>query len=192
MTTGTIVIPPYKSGSKVTEEMLNAISELKANGYSIDDISSMTGVSVFTIKERLKYHNDPEGWAKRRKSKDVSPLLCKIRKFCGVTDSYGEGGRYVFTEEELLAVREPRCYITGIWIDINKPDTYSLDHRIAKAEGGLSVLDNCYFVDSHINIAKWDKPEEELLVLAEKLFKYYVRVKAQNLVSVLKSKLNFS
>ena len=38
---------------------------------------------------------------------------------------------------------KPICYLTGIPIDINKPNEYSLDHIIPMSRGGKNTLENC-------------------------------------------------
>jgi len=163
-----IVIPFFKPRTNLKPEHLECIMALTYRGFSPKQISQLMGVSVDAVKQRIKFVDDPEGWAEERKKKDVGPLEKKIRIFC----NRGENESLPFTKEELLAIREPRDYLTGEWIDITKPETYHLDHRIPVSKGGLSTLENCYFLTSQSNMAKGDNLEDEFLAFIIKVLIY--------------------
>jgi 5-methylcytosine-specific restriction endonuclease McrA len=60
------------------------------------------------------------------------------------------------TTQNLLTKFGPRptCYLTGRPIDLEKWDTYNLDHVIPVSKGGKSTLDNCQLTCREANFAK--------------------------------------
>ncbi len=74
-----------------------------------------------------------------------------------------------FTYEELLNKigPEPKCYLTGQSIDLNKPSTYSLDHKMPKSRGGANSLDNLGLCTKQANMAKCDLTVEEFKLLCQ-------------------------
>ena len=66
----------------------------------------------------------------------------------------------------------PVCYLTGTPIDLNKPETYQLDHIIPTSKGGSNDLDNLQICIKEANTAKGDLMVDELYELCEKILKY--------------------
>jgi len=66
----------------------------------------------------------------------------------------------------------PRCYLTGKKIDINKPDTYHFDHIIPTSKGGTNDLDNLGICTKQANYAKNDLSIKELYKLCEAILKW--------------------
>lgn len=65
--------------------------------------------------------------------------------------------------------KNPVCYLTGESIDLNKPETYNLDHVIPSSRGGTNDLNNLQICIKEANSAKSDLMVEELYDLCEKI-----------------------
>lgn len=63
----------------------------------------------------------------------------------------------------------PICYLTGEKIDLSKPETYSLDHKIPISRGGSSSLENLAISKIEINQAKYNMTPEEFLDLCNRV-----------------------
>jgi len=66
----------------------------------------------------------------------------------------------------------PVCYLTGEKIDLNKPETYNLDHIIPTSKGGTNDLSNLGICIKSANTAKGDLSLDELYKLCEKIIQY--------------------
>ena len=67
---------------------------------------------------------------------------------------------------------KPYCYLTGKKININKPETYHLDHIIPTSKGGSNDLDNLGMCTRQANYAKNDLSVKELHELCEDILKW--------------------
>lgn len=76
-----------------------------------------------------------------------------------------------FTVKDLISRfgENPKCYLTGEQIDINKPRTYHFDHKIPKSRGGTNSIDNLGICTRDANLCKRDKTPEELIDLCKKI-----------------------
>lgn len=88
---------------------------------------------------------------------DYSALIAKVSAF------QEKGLNTIpFTYKDVLNKfgQTPRCYLSGKEIDWHDKYSYQLDHVIAKAEGGLSNLDNLDLLSPICNQIKfvWDIP----------------------------------
>ena len=63
----------------------------------------------------------------------------------------------------------PICYLTGAKIDLNKPETYHLDHIIPASKGGTNDLHNLGICLKEANYAKNELLLDELYELCEKI-----------------------
>ena len=61
----------------------------------------------------------------------------------------------------------PICYLTGKPIDLDKPETYHLDHIIPTSKGGSNNLDNLGICLKEANYAKGELSIVELYQLCE-------------------------
>ena len=79
----------------------------------------------------------------------------------------------MFTTKQLLEKigPNPECYLTGAPIDLNKSQTYHLDHIVPKSRGGDDSLDNCQIACREANQAKGDLFLEEFVALCKKVVK---------------------
>ena len=66
----------------------------------------------------------------------------------------------------------PICYLTGKKIDLNKPETYHLDHIIPTAKGGTNDLDNLGICLKEANYAKGELSLQELYQLCEDILSW--------------------
>lgn len=57
----------------------------------------------------------------------------------------------------------PKCYLTGEQIDLNKPSTYQFDHIIPKSRGGNNSLENLGICTKKANQCKYNQTPDELL-----------------------------
>lgn len=61
----------------------------------------------------------------------------------------------------------PKCYLTGVEIDIYKPKTYQFDHIIPRTRGGQNTLDNMGICTKEANLAKRDMTPDEFINLCK-------------------------
>jgi len=63
----------------------------------------------------------------------------------------------------------PICYLTGKSIDLNKPETYNLDHIIPTSKGGTNDLNNLGLCLWEANVAKGSLSLEDFYDLCESI-----------------------
>lgn len=172
------------------------ILKLRSQGFSFKKIADTIGCSTSTVsyhcgdgseKRRVKEQN------KNRKPicKKVSAfkLRCSksnhdaIRKKLKTFKRKIPGYRYNkshaivnnisknYTCKDVLKKigDNPICYLTGQPIDINKPETYHLDHIIPTSKGGTNDLSNLGICLKEANLAKGELSIKELHNLCEKI-----------------------
>lgn len=66
----------------------------------------------------------------------------------------------------------PKCYLTGIPINLSERDTYQLDHIIPVSKGGESSLENCGLTSKIANQSKRDLTTEEFYSLCRQVIDY--------------------
>ena len=66
----------------------------------------------------------------------------------------------------------PVCYLTGKPIDLDKPETYNLDHIIPTAKGGTNDLKNLQICTREANQAKGQLSLDELYELCENILSW--------------------
>ena len=77
------------------------------------------------------------------------------------------GSQYTCADVVEKIGAKPVCYLTGVKIDIDEPEKYSLDHRVPVAHGGSNDLDNLEICSIQANKAKADSSLEEFYKLCE-------------------------
>ena len=66
----------------------------------------------------------------------------------------------------------PICYLTGEPIDLDKPESYNLDHITPTAKGGTNDLNNLGVCLKDANQAKGQLNVDELYILCEKILSW--------------------
>ena len=125
----------------------------------------------FKKVDRFLYH-------KRSIKKQINHPNNKIRKL--LTDKIlnfhqnrktKEYNMSTFTVEDVINKfgENPRCYLTGINIDINQPRTYQFDHIIPVSRGGDNSLDNLGICTKQANLAKSNMMYDEFIDFCKKV-----------------------
>jgi hypothetical protein len=67
----------------------------------------------------------------------------------------------------------PKCYLTGVEIDISKPKTYSFDHIIPASKGGPNTIDNLGICTKEANQAKSDMMLDDFVKMCKLIAKQH-------------------
>jgi 5-methylcytosine-specific restriction endonuclease McrA len=174
------------------------ILRLRAEGKSYNEIQSILGVSKSVIsyhcgqnsseKKRVEARNTT---ASHKLSKKISAFKSrcskqsyktfrtkvktfKKRKHRSRTHAFVNNVSKNFSAKDVIEKfgDNPKCYLTGKKININKPETYHLDHIIPTSKGGTNDLDNLGICTKQANYAKNDLSIEELYILCEAILKW--------------------
>lgn len=159
--------------------MKEEILKLRKEGKSYNQISRELDCSKGTVayhcgegqKEKSKirsyFNKTKDGRVIYRKVYRLANFRRKIhdslkssqRQYTGKS-SYSKEGREEFVKK---CLKEPRCYWTGLPIDLNKPLTYELDHYIPLSKGGSNDFANIVLTSRIANRMKGDlKPKDFL------------------------------
>ena len=118
------------------------------------------------FKER-KYKNSK---TKKRISTFKQILLTKIYSFHNHRRNKKMSKNDLnFTLEDVLNKigEEPKCYLTGVPIDLEDTKSYQLDHIIPVSRGGTNTLDNLEIATKKANQAKADMTLDEFKNLCQ-------------------------
>jgi hypothetical protein len=110
------------------------------------------------IKKVKMFHRDimnrklPEKEKAEQKLQDAEAVLeSRIKSFRErslPTEDFGAD------EVRLKIGDQPKCYITGLPLNLDDPDSYSFDHIVPVAFGGASTLDNLEVCTPQVNRLK--------------------------------------
>ena len=158
--------------------MKQEILQLRSKGLTYDQIADRLGCSKSTISFHCSKDGKARVAARNQKNRKKDPLRKKIHQFndrpvyekiynfngCRMKDTK-------FTKQDLLNKigDNPTCAITGVPIELSKPETYSLDHIMPRSRGGENSLDNCQLVTRQVNQAKSDMTTEEFVLLCKQV-----------------------
>lgn len=93
----------------------------------------------------------------------MAKLINKIYKFRN-----GQDTSKSYIKDAIQKIGDqPKCYLTGLPIDLNQSNTYSLDHIIPSSRGGSVSLDNLGITTRQANMSKTDMTPEEYLSLCK-------------------------
>lgn len=161
--------------------MKEQILELRNQGKTYTEIIEIVKCSKATVsyycsegqKEKVK-----ERATKYRKTNLKTILSKKIANFMckpGYKNHSGPNKRdqFTFTSQDLIDKfgENPKCYLTGLPINLLEPSTYHLDHIIPRSRGGKNELSNVGLATKEANETKHDRTLEELKVLCEMILK---------------------
>ena len=189
------------------------ILRLRAEGKSYNEIHRITGASTGTISfhcgkgQKEKYYkrcllaNSKKHPYKRKierfiikhmkipkikKQTYTNKLLLKskIDKF-HYNRKIKEYEKISFTFEDIINKfgDNPKCYLTGKPININKPRAYHFDHIVPVSKGGANTLDNLGICTKEANMSKTDHTLEEFIDLCKDVLKTH----GYNITKVAKS-----
>ena len=161
--------------------MKEQILQLRSEGLTYSQIQDRLGCSKSTISFHCSKGGKARVAARIQKNRKKDPLRKKVHAFnerniyekiynfngCRMKDTK-------FTKEALINKigDNPTCAITGVSIDLSKPETYSLDHIMPRSRGGENSLDNCQLVTRQVNQAKSDLTTEEFVLLCKKVVEH--------------------
>ena len=187
-------------GSNSKEKPLKyKILELRSKGFTYDEIKNELGCAKSTIsyhcgsgneKIRLKKNNSDRHPIIRKisafrsrtskeeslKQKAKKGMRNKTKSFkrAGHTHGHVNNINHEYTYKDVLKKigSNPTCYLTGEPIDLNKPETYHLDHIIPTSKGGSNDLSNLGLCIKDANYAKGDLSLQDLYSLCKKICNY--------------------
>lgn len=100
------------------------------------------------------------------KSSIKKSIYAKIRTFHKINHKeYISMENANFTVDEVIKKYNdnPRCYLTGESININKPSSYAFDHIVPRSRGGTNTLDNLGICTKKANASKTDMTKDEYI-----------------------------
>ncbi len=183
-------------------DLAKRIQELRADGKSYREIQKILGCAKSSISYHLsptykdtikrRVYKDVKkltfickidrflrkGHGKRvvitALGKHTKLLYWKIQRFQrGEGDKMGKNKTFT-TQDALNKIGPaPKCYLTGVEIDLSKSSTYSLDHIIPRSRGGDNSLENMGLCTRAANIAKGDKTPDEFRNLCYLVIQHY-------------------
>lgn len=96
-------------------------------------------------------------------------ILLKISRF----KKSGNTMSNITLEDVLNKIgNEPKCYLTGLPIDLDSPKTYSLDHKIPISQGGDNSINNLELCSKQINQCKSNLTPEQFIEVCKKVLEY--------------------
>ena len=173
------------------------IIRLRSEGKSFNEIASTLGCSktivsyhlndktqrrmknqiksVHPFQTKLYRFNRTDGGPKniayeRKRKKTVNDrLLAKIQTF------HRQGGAGTMCDKKSFTIQDiinrfgenPKCYLTGVDINIYDTHTYEFDHIIPRSRGGQNTLDNLGIASKKANQSKNNMTPDELLNLCK-------------------------
>lgn len=99
-------------------------------------------------------------------------LYDKVRTFHN--DKSKKETAYNFTVNDVLQKFKdnPRCYLSGKYIDLNDPSSYQFDHIVPISRGGSCNLTNLGLTTKTANNAKYNLTPEEFIELCKEILIY--------------------
>jgi CRISPR/Cas system Type II protein with McrA/HNH and RuvC-like nuclease domain len=154
------------------------IVKLRSKGLSYNDIIKIVNCS----KAAVAYYcgEDQKNKTKERSLKNKkSPIIKKLGGFYYDYSKFNSEVRFKscirkksYEEDVNYLKNNSFCYLTGEKIDLDKPATYSLDHKIPLSRGGKRELSNMGLTTKIVNQAKTSMTPEEFIELCKKVLVY--------------------
>jgi 5-methylcytosine-specific restriction endonuclease McrA len=159
--------------------MKEQILKLKEEGKTYRQIESVLGCSKSLIsyycsegqKEKLQQRttNYRKNDLKTILHRKLSDFMC----ITGHTKNNKIRSEYTFNSQDLINKfgESPKCYLTGVNINLMEPSTYHFDHIIPRSRGGSNEISNLGLATKEANETKHDRTLEELKVLCKQILK---------------------
>ena len=90
-----------------------------------------------------------------------------MKKFYG---SHKEAKKHLENISKIVE-ENPVCYLTGEYIDLKDPKSYSIDHIVPISKGGINDISNLGLSTRWANLCKSGLTYEEFLDLCKKVLK---------------------
>lgn len=138
----------YKWSKSIKGKLNKKITSFRSRiSYSVNNVTARTKLKTFKRRKgSCRTHSKVNNIAKNYTYQDVLNKL-------------GES---------------PKCYLTGVPIDLEKTDTYHFDHIVPCSKGGTNDLSNLGVCTRSANYAKNDLSLEELYDLCESILKWRI------------------
>ena len=172
-----------------------AILRLRSEGRTYSEIEEELGCSKSTIsyhcgenkteKTRVKNRNKSN---EHKLSRKVSAFKSRITRntFRGKIKTFKKRNKnrrthaYVNNISKNFTVKDvlekfgdaPVCYLTGVPLNLNDPESYQFDHIVPTSKGGTNDLSNLGICTRSANYAKNDLSVEDLYDLCEQILKW--------------------
>ena len=149
------------------------ILTLRQEGLSYREIAQKLGITRF----KVEYYANPNKKDILRKAaqkyRNKIPIQKKVANFHSLTPPTQRAGRSFSYKEFLQKVgSNPTCYLSGVSIDLSKPETYSIDHIQPICQGGSNDIDNAGLVTTEMNQLKMHRTPAQLVQLCEQVLSY--------------------
>jgi 5-methylcytosine-specific restriction endonuclease McrA len=131
----------------------------RARKLCLDGVSCAENARIVKVNSNSLYNALYKKSNATSKEKPILTLEEKLTKriysFCNAKPT--------FTLKQFLdkVGAEPKCYLTGVPIDLSDTSSYHLDHIIPSSRGGDNSLENCGLASAAANKAKSDLTLDE-------------------------------
>jgi transposase len=201
------------------EPRKDQIIKLRAKGLTYNEIQKKLGCSKSVIsyhcgdgseKRRLKKNNQERSHLEKKissfrtrcKKENYYTFRSKVKTFKRKSSNSSNKSNTVvnsinknYTAKDVLDKigQNPICYLTGERIDLEKSETYNLDHIIPTALGGSNDLSNLQIAVASANQAKGELCLSDFYKLCKKVLIWkYGNMESFNLKKINKKKLLLS
>ncbi len=167
------------------------ILRLRAEGKSYNEIARELGCSKSVISYHCGNGNEKKRtceWSKSitgKLNKKITAFRSRVSRLAartklktfkrrkGSSRSHSKvnniSKNYTYQDVLKKLGKNPRCYLTGVPINLEDTDTYHFDHIIPCSKGGTNDLSNLGICTRSANYAKNDLSVEELYDLCESI-----------------------
>lgn len=168
---------------KLRSQILEAKQKNPKLGYK--RLARHFGVSPNTIKYHLNEKTRKDTTLRHKRYVELNPLCRRISHFCEIREKKKAFDRIsgcrskvksksLFNTSQLLLKlgENPKCYLTGISIDLDNLKSYEFDHIIPIRHGGGNELDNLGLCIRDANRAKHDMELKDFVVLCKSVLEH--------------------